>query len=146
MRSPRCPQGVRGSTGCGVRAVSDRHLPQRAEPEQRGEPGHRDVRPTTDDLAPAARFLMALNFGVPTGYEQPQCMVGLTVSNLTRHAIDSRRWYYTADVTNGGDVTALSSRWGSWMTPDARREAKPLVAAMLQREVGNKERVARGAP
>jgi hypothetical protein len=32
------------------------------------------------------------------------------------------------------------------MTPDARREAKPLVAAMLQREVGNKERVARGAP
>jgi hypothetical protein len=68
------------------------------------------------------------------------------VSNLTRHAIDSRRWYYTADVTNGGDVTALSSRWGSWMTPDARREAKPLVAAMLQREVGNKERVARGAP
>jgi hypothetical protein len=89
---------------------------------------------------------MALNFGVPAGYQEPQCMVGLTVTNLTRHAIDSGRWYYTADVTNGGHVTALSSRWGSWMTPDARREAKPLVAAMLQREVGNKERVARGAP
>jgi hypothetical protein len=87
---------------------------------------------------------MALNFGVPTGYQQPQCMVALTVRNLTRHAIDSGRCYYTADVTNGGDVTALSSRWGSWMTLDARREAKPLVAAMLQREVG-KERVARGA-
>src|SRR3954469_1920300 len=92
MRSPKCPEGVRGSTGCGVRAVSDRLLPQRAEPEGRGEPGNRDVRPTTDDLAPAARFLMALDFGVPTGYQQPQCMVGLTVSNLTRHAIDSRRW------------------------------------------------------
>jgi hypothetical protein len=31
--------------------------------------GRRDVGPTTDDLAPAARFLMALNFGVPTGYQ-----------------------------------------------------------------------------
>src|SRR3954451_23238734 len=112
MRSPKCPEGVRGSTGCGVRAVSDRHLPQRAEPERRGEPGRRDVRPTTDDLAPAARFLMALNLGVPTGYDHPHCMLGLTVSTLTRHAIASRRWYYAADVTNGGDVTALSTRWG----------------------------------
>lgn len=86
---------------------------------------------------------MALSFGVPTGYQQPQCMVGLTVSNLTRHAIDSGRCYYTAEVTNGVDVTTLSSRWGSWMTPDARREAKPLVAAMLQRQVGEMERVAR---
>jgi hypothetical protein len=145
MRSTTCPEGVRGSARCGVRAVSDRLLPPGAQPEQRGEPGRRDVRPMTDGLAPAARFLMALNFGVPTGYQQPQCMVGLTVRNLTRHAIDSGRCYYTADVTNGGDVTALSSRWGSWMTPDARREAKPLVAAMLQREVSNKERVVQRA-
>jgi hypothetical protein len=146
MRSTRCPEGRSRERGMwrsgGKRSAS----PQRAQPEQRGQPGRREVRPTTDDLAPAARFVMALNFGVPTGYQQPQVMVGLTVSNLTRHAIDSGRWHYTADVTNGGDVTALSSRWGSWMTPDARREARPLVAAMLQREVGNKERVARGAP
>lgn len=100
----------------------------------------------TDDLTPGARFVMALSFAGPAGYRQPQCMVGLTVSGLTRHAIDSGRWYYTADVTNGGDVIALSSRWGSWLTSDGRREAKPLVAAMLQREVGKLERIARDAP
>ena len=146
MRNTRRPESVRASSRCGVPAGHDQPHQQGHQPVRRGGPGHqelRDLSGTTHDLAPAARFAMALNFGVPTGYQQPQCMVGLTVSNLTRHAIDSGRCYYTAEVTNGGDVTTLSSRWGSWMTPDARREAKPLVAAMLQRQVGEMERVAR---
>ena len=72
-------------------------------------------------------------------------MVGLTIRNLLRHELESGRAYYTADIINGDTVTPVSRRWGSWLTPDALREVKPLVAAMLQREVGKLERAtARG--
>ena len=69
-------------------------------------------------------------------------MDGLSVRNLTRHLLEGGRAYYTADVVNGDVATPVSRRWGSWLAPDARREVKPLVAAMLQREVGKLERAA----
>jgi hypothetical protein len=67
-------------------------------------------------------------------------VIGLKVRNLTRHAREGFPAYYTAEVVNGDQATAVSSEWGSWMTPDARREVRPAVAAWLQREVGKRER------
>ena len=67
-------------------------------------------------------------------------MVGLTVRNLTRHERERLPAYWTAEVVNGDTVVALTRERGSWLTADFLREAKPLVAAMLQREVGRLER------
>lgn len=67
-------------------------------------------------------------------------MDGLRIQNLVRHEPDVGQPYYTAEIVNGTHVTPVSRRWGSWLTPDARGEVKPHIAAWLQRAVGKLER------